>query len=344
MDYRAALGLVLLSLVLACEGPEGPVGPHGARGDQGEMGEPGEPGSDGTDGRNGEAGANGAIGASVAAPKDGGAGVGPSGDSGAVGVSFRSDCKWCAPYPGLRSCSPDSKKLQRCVSDGDGCGHWEAEETCSSKCGLKGGSAKDSLGNVETARWACIAADAPDCRTGVVCAEREQCDYGTGTCTASLSWASATATLKTAFDGVTHVFTPRRGSSYASCTGSAIGDYWNAASGRRCVVSVSYSEWTSSSAGAAYAGVPISGASAGAASIAATGPTVTPSCTIGLMADRFALVPSPSCGVTISAADLSPGGWVEGSFLSTAKVTGHGEAAGASSITITGSFRATIAQ
>jgi hypothetical protein len=201
----------LLALLFACEGPAGPQGeegPIGPAGPAGENGAEGEAGDDGEDGMNGMSAVDSGQGRD--AGRDSSAASSP--DSGQTSV--RSDCKWCSPVAGTRSCSPDGKVLQRCVSDGDGCGHWESMQTCAGKCVYRYGSEKDGLGNVELGGSACVAPGTLDCGVGLgACVYPETCNVGTGKCEPAAGQGMATATLTTAFDGITHQFTC---SSYAA--------------------------------------------------------------------------------------------------------------------------------
>lgn len=78
--------------------------------------EDGKDGRDGVDGQPGPKGDQGEPGP-----------VGPSGPTALV----RTDCEWCQPSTVTsRWCGTDSRHVQSCVDDGDGCGHWELIEEC----------------------------------------------------------------------------------------------------------------------------------------------------------------------------------------------------------------------
>jgi hypothetical protein len=330
---RSAIGV--LALLFACEGPPGPPGDEGPAGPAGPAGRGGEDGDDGTDGMNG-----------TAAPDSGRE---PARDAGSSAPdsshqAARSDCKWCSPAPGARSCTPDGKALQRCVSDGDGCGPWEPLETCAVKCAYQYGVDKDELGNVELGRSACIAPGTVDCRIAGfgACVAPEACNLGTGKCEAAAGQGSATATLSTAFDSLMHGFASKQLNAYVACTGSGSADYWNSQP-RRCSVSLSVSHWSGSSAGSAYAGSPLASFHASGI-ITGPGAVAMPSCGLTLSADRFAMGTPQSCTMTVNGANLGAGGAVDGSFVFNARVTGHGESANASSVVVSGTFRVDVAR
>lgn len=333
-----AIVLPLFIVVVGCEGPPGSQGPAGEEGPRGEQGPEGEPGPPGDRGAAGAAGANGEAGANGTNGADGSSGTAVSD----AGAAVRSDCKWCPAAAGYRSCTPDGKKLQRCVSDGNGCGHWEVEKTCAGKCALAAGAETDALGNRSAAAYACVDAGSPDCRTNSACGAQERCNFSTGACEAAPTWATATATIHTAFDGLTHRFDAVGISVSSSCTGS-VGDYWNGPQGRTCYVSISPSKWTQSSAGVGYMGDPISRFFVSLAGIAATGAVSAPNCTLTLAADRFTLA-QPTCMATISTANLSAGGAIDGTFSYTARLTGHGEAVNASDMFVVGTFHASVTE
>jgi hypothetical protein len=214
-------------------------------------------------------------------------------------------------------------------------------QTCAGKCVYQYGSEKDGLGNVELGGSACVVPGTLDCRVGLgACVYPETCNVGTGKCELAAGQGMATATLTTAFDGITHQFTSRLLGASASCTGASASDYWNAQP-RRCTVSVGTSYWSGSSAGTAYAGAPLAGFSVSGV-VAGTGAVPTPLCGLSLSADRFALGTPQTCTMTINSASLNAGGMIEGSFVFNSRVTGHGETANASSIIVSGTFRVDV--
>lgn len=340
------------------QGDDGEDGRDGAAGSEGQQGEDGEDGRDGSDGTEGKVGPPGPAGP-----------VGPEGPPGPAGEGAswpRTDCLWCTP--GWSGCAPDGITVQTCVDDGDGCGHWEASSTCNRACApAYRQSTRDSLGNQagihyrcyeagECSPWVpcpsgalcvdgtCASPGAPsssDCRVATPCPSGQACNL-VGECEAAGSWLTATATLETAFDGLTHTFVALSETISVTCSTSST-TYWNSTPESCTTISIRPQTWTESSQGSGYGGEPLHPYGAlSLSNVTGTG-TFTPNCgSFGrLQANRFDNETS-SCEVELTTFDPEPGGSVAGTFSMTGTVTGHGEAEGASSLRIDGAFKISV--
>lgn len=308
------------------------------------------PGS-GEDGTVGDSGVDGSPGASGE--------PGPQGPAGPPGAQIRTDCTWCAPGYAPQ-CAPDGVTLQRCVDDGDGCGHWEAAEVCDVACApALRATQQDDLGNNasveyrcmeegECSQWRtcpsgqecsdgrCTTISGSDCRK-TPCSAGEQCGYD-GLCSASDEWFVATATLRTAFDGLTHTFRALDDYLYAfGCSESA--DYWSTSIEGCTTVVIGSTIWSQSDQGEEYAGPALRNWYLSLSSYRAPG-TYDVSC--GSLDDiggnRFT-TQNGLCSVTITHFDPGEGGYIQGSFAVAAEVKGHDEPGFDSSLEISGAFR-----
>lgn len=359
---RMPLVLCLAAFSMACEGPAGPAGPSGPAGadgvdgQDGQQGAQGVSGSDGANGSDGMSGSDGKDGTNALASGDAGnpeAGISAidggkadsgasdaeSEDTGSTSGGFRYDCKWCTPQPSsYAQCSPDQSALQRCVDDGDGCGHWELVEECDNGCGYDRTDDIDALGNRPLGEYICRPV--ATCLSTLICPSEQACDVYGLHCVASNNWLVATATLSTGFDGQTHQFSAAGEGLSASCS-DAGDDYWDTNVGTGCSLSVVAINWTESSAGSVYSGHPITSVYFNVSSLSASGAQVVSCSGAGIDASRFTRRAN-TCTLTVTGSDLRSGGYVAGMFSRTDFVTGHGESADASSLSFQGSFRVAI--
>lgn len=333
VSHRALRCFALVISFAACQGPAGPEGPPGKVGAAGLQGADGLAGEAGAAGQNGKDGADGSDGTDGKDGRDADGGVG--GEGGAA-----SECEWCEPSINP-ACTPDTKSLQHCVDDGNGCGHWELVQHCDNGCGyVYGAGGDDSLGNPPAGGYACKAPPAADtCLADTPCDEGKTCNTG-GACEPADSWLVATATLHTAFDGVTHSFSALSEELIVSCSGGG-GTYWDSSSQLTCELIAEPLTWTADSAGSDYAGSPISTVEFVVFAVTATGPQ-TADCTGKALDATLFSSTLATCTINITSSQLTHGGYVQGTFSRTDQVTGHGEVANASSFLLSGSFRGAI--
>lgn len=369
-----AFACLAFGLVAACEGPPGPIGPEGPSGALGADGTDGEDGtagangssgagtgSNGAAGRDGAAGENGADGTDGTNGSDGAAGAsglpgrdgvngtngmdgadGKDGADGAPAPTYRYDCKWCTPQPAgyPPQCAANQKALQRCVADGDGCGHYQLVQQCEFGCGYAYGNELDSLGN-RTAGAAVCKPSASVCGKDILCPSGQACDYLLNACAEAPTWLTASATLNTNFDGQAHTFQAFAELTSASCSQTS-GSYWDVSTSRRCSLLVGPATWSASSAGNPYAGHPITVSYFNVETVSGLGAQTVTCSGAGLTASLFTSR-LRSCTLTISSMDLQPGGFIAGSFARADYVTRSGQPADSSSLSTTGAFRVQIA-
>lgn len=341
-------------------GPRGPQGEPGIQGEAGPQGEPGPQGGLGPAGPQGEQGPQGAPGPQGPQGERGEAG--PQGPAGEAAVT-RSDCTWCTP--GFApSCSPDGITLQHCVDDGDGCGHWEALEVCDVACSLGyRAQAPDDLGNAGNIAYRCfeqgecstwrpcptgqictagICDDEPaedDCVLEKACGTGEKCSTSSRACEPADEWLVASATLYTAFDGLTHEFEALNETLYARGCSEANETYWSATDYGCTTLYVGPRSWSQSSQGSPYAGAALPDSTVYLNSFVSAG-TYAISCgnLDNISGDRFE-TRNGDCSVTLTHFDPGVGGYIAGTFSAAAEVRGHGEPSFDSTLTMSGSFR-----
>jgi len=173
-----------------------------------------------------------------------------------------------------------------------------------------------------------------------VCDTGEKCDeYGSRTCKPADDWLVATATLYTAFDGLTHEFTAM--SEYLSASGCSEANetYWSTTDFGCTSLSIGPRLWSQSSQGSTYAGAALPDASVSLASFVSAG-TYAVSCgnLDNISGDRFE-TRNGDCSVTLTHFDPGVGGYIAGTFSAAAEVRGHGELSFDSTLTMSGSFR-----
>ena len=180
------------------------------------------------------------------------------------------------------------------------------------------------------------------CWDDFACPEGQRCTGEPGSCAPSPEWAAATATLHTAFDGLTHTFQLLGAALTVICSERA-GDYWDMEAPASCSLSLVASHWSASDRGASYGGRPIDVGEYYVEGLTTTGPQAL-SCSYGVLnGTRFTSEPV-SCALTVEELALHPGGFIRGTFARTDRVTGPGETENASSFELTGTFRAVIPQ
>lgn len=330
-------------------GPAGPVGPTGPRG---EAGPPGMAGATGPAGLQGPVGPPGATGAPGPAGTPGGPGRrGQTGPRGATGPVAPAVCTWCRP--GETSCSQDFKRVQHCVDDGDGCGHWEVGEECDYRCNFEPATEeRDALGNRSNlyigqcvrqnscslartcnagyfcVNGSCRLGDVSPDEPGANCGNSSPCDAGYvcdwDACVASDTWVVAAATANTP-DGLEHHFFARNESTYAYSY-PAMSPYWTE-SAKSIWLSVAGGQWSSSGLGPEYSGDVID---PGWMRLDVYGVGTFPVdgwyCP-GIYSDRFETV-DEACSMTITEFVPGVGGYVAGSFQATAVIIETGGSAG----------------
>lgn len=289
--------------------------------------------------------------------------VGPSGPTGPAGepAEVRTDCTWCTPGA-APSCAHDGVTLQRCVDDGDGCGHWEAAQVCDVACSLSYRTLeRDDLGNTSTLEsrcfdegecsiWRpcpsgescwngqCTANAAGDCRTTTPCGSGKICGSD-GQCVASDAWFVAIATLYTAFDGLTHKFHALDESLSAIGCSESGETYWNESAYGCSYLSIGAANWSQSDRGPAYRGAALQAWYLNLSSIRATGTYDVACGSLDVIGGNRFVTQNGQCSVTLTHYDPGEGGYIQGRFTATAEVKGHDEPGFDSSLSVDGVFR-----